>query len=69
MTDQAEAPSAMCACGTPATTRRIVHQGVEYTITDPCEACAAINRQRLDLLTADNPSPDELMRRLLEPKS
>jgi hypothetical protein len=58
-----------CPCGNPATTRRIEHQGVEYTIGDPCEACAATNRQRLDLLTADSPSTEELFRRLQEPKS
>lgn len=59
----------VCPCGRPATTRRLNHEGVEYTITDPCEACAAANRQRLDLLTADDPTPAELIRRLLEPKS
>lgn len=60
---------ARCPCGKPATIRQLEHRGVKYTITDPCEDCAATNRQRLALLTADNPSHEELTRRLLEPKS
>jgi hypothetical protein len=58
-----------CACGKPGTTRQLRHQGHEYTIDDPCDACASANRERLDLLTADNPSFAVLERRILEPKS
>jgi len=58
-----------CACGKPGNRRRFEYKGREYFIDDPCDDCAATNRERLDLLTADNPSFEELERRLLEPKS
>jgi hypothetical protein len=71
MTEE-RSPSAVaptCPCGNQATVRRFEYQGHEYAITDACDACAEANRQRLDLLTADNPTFEELSRRLLEPKS
>lgn len=58
-----------CPCGRPGTTRRESYRGVPYEIHDPCDVCAKVNRERLDLLMADSPSLDVLAARLLEPKS
>lgn len=66
---QYAAAAPTCGCGQPGASRWEVWNGVAYVIHDPCEACATANRQRLDLLLADNPSTEVFFARLMGPKS